>query len=141
MFEKQEDKSHYTFSNYIAKSRWNSFWHQIDEIQKLAPETVLELGPGPGIFKAIATHLGIKVETLDIDPELKPDHVASVTEMPFPDGSYDVVCAFQMLEHLPYNVSLKAFREMVRVSKHYVVISLPDAKKYGDIHFKYQNLV
>lgn len=129
MFETQVEKSHYAFPSYMSKQRWSSIWHQLDEIQRLKPESVLELGPGPGIFKAIAAQFGIAVETLDIDPELKPDHVASATAMPFKNGAYDVVCAFQMLEHLPYECSLEAFREMVRVSRKNVVISLPDAKK------------
>jgi hypothetical protein len=76
----------------------------------------------------VAGVFGIKVETLDLDPELKPDHVASATALPFPDGAYDAVCGFQMLEHLPYDLSLKAFNEMTRVASRNVVISLPDAR-------------
>lgn len=127
-FEKQVNKSIYEFDRYMSKERWSSLWHQLNEVQKLNPENVLEIGPGPGLFKRMATALGIHVETLDFDPELMPDHVASATEMPFEDATYDVVCAFQMLEHLPYSYSLKAFSEMVRVSKRHVVISLPDAR-------------
>jgi len=70
----------------------------------------------------------VKIETLDLDPDLKPDHIGSATNMPFADAAYDVVCAFQMLEHLPYEASLLAFSEMVRVSRGHVLISLPDAK-------------
>lgn len=125
---KQVEKSHYQFGRYVNKRRWMSMWCQLDEVSKLQPVNVLEIGPGPGIFKAVANSIGLKVETLDIDPELKPDHVASVFQMPFGDGSYDVVCAFQMLEHLPFEDSCKAFREMTRVAKNHVVISLPDAQ-------------
>lgn len=127
-YAKQVEKDHYEFDRYISKERWISIWHQLDEIKKLNPENVLEVGPGPGLFKAVAAMAGIKVETLDLDPDLKPDHVASATSMSFPAASYDVVCAFQMLEHLPYEESLKAFSEMVRVSRRNVVISLPDAR-------------
>lgn len=126
--EKQVDHTHYEFARYMSKTRWASAWHQLDEIQKLQPANVLEVGPGPGLFKTVANVFGISVETLDLDPELKPDHVGSATEIPFPDGSYDVVCAFQVLEHLPYEQSCRAFSEMVRVSRRHVVISLPDAK-------------
>ena len=126
--KKQVEKSHYEFKRYMGKGRWNSVWHQIDEVIELNPEKVLEIGPGPGVFKKIGNLFGISVETLDIDPELAPDHVGSATALPFVDDSHDVVCAFQMLEHLPYEKSIKAFREMVRVSKAYVVISLPDSK-------------
>lgn len=129
MFQKQVDKSHYDFEKYMSKQRWNSIWHQLDEIQKLKPDSVLEIGPGLGLLKAVSAQFGIKVETLDIDPELKPDYVASATDMPFQDSSFDVTCAFQMLEHLPYDQSLKVFHEMVRVSKRYIVISLPNAQR------------
>ena len=125
---KQVDARHYAFQRYVTKGRWASVWHQIDEVVRLAPNRVLEIGPGPGMFKASIAAFGVRVETLDLDPELKPDHVASVTEMPFADRSYDVVCAFQMLEHLPYDTSLVAFSEMVRVARSHVVISLPDAR-------------
>lgn len=127
MTAKQVDKSHYEFARYVHKRRWASMWHQLDEVIKLEPERVLEVGPGPGLFKALAGAMGVRVETLDLDPELKPDYVGSAIEMPFDDDAFDVVCAFQMLEHIPFEQSLHAFREMVRVAAKAVVISLPDA--------------
>ncbi|MCG5516372.1 MULTISPECIES: class I SAM-dependent methyltransferase [unclassified Ectothiorhodospira] len=127
MNKKQVDKSHYEFSRYVHKPRWASMWHQLDEVIKLNPGSVLEVGPGPGLFKAMAQAMNVHVETLDLDPELNPDHVASVFEMPFDDGQFDVVCAFQMLEHLPFEKSLGAFKEMARVASNSVAISLPDA--------------
>lgn len=125
---KQVEKSHYEFQGYMSKARWNSVWHQIDEVVRLNPDHVLEIGPGPGVFKKIAGIFDIKVETLDLDPELNPDHVGSATALPFADNCFDIVCAFQMLEHLPYEQSLRAFAEMTRVSCGQIIISLPDAK-------------
>ena len=126
--KKQVEKNHYEFARYMNKGRWASVWHQLDEVIRLEPANVLEIGPGPGVFKQVAGLFGLTVETLDLDPDLKPDHVGSATAMPFADASYDVVCAFQMLEHLPYKTALQAFAEMVRVSRRHVVISLPDAR-------------
>jgi len=127
-YQKQVKEGHYAFGRYLSKSRWCSVWHQLDEVHKLKPNHVLEVGPGPGLFKTVAATFGISVETLDFDPDLKPDHLGSATAMPFSDGAYDVVCAFQMLEHLPYEAALQAFGEMARVSRSHVVISLPDAR-------------
>lgn len=124
----QVDKSHYQFHQYLDKNRWSSIWHQLDEVFKTNPSTVLEVGPGPGILKKVLSDNGIKIMTVDIDPELAPDFVASATELPFEDNAYDCVCAFQMLEHLPYEQALKAFHELVRVARKYIIISLPDAK-------------
>ena len=127
--KKQVDMGHYSFDKYLTKGRWASMWHQLDEVLKIDPKNVLEIGPGPGVFRAMASALGVHVETLDIDPELKPDHVGSVFNLPFKDNSFDVVCAFQMLEHLPYEKSLIAYSEILRVARRGVVISLPDAKR------------
>lgn len=126
MKRKQVNNAHYSFRRYVHKNRWLSIWHQLDEVLSLSPDTLLELGPGPGLLKALAGHYGIIVKTVDIDPELEPDCVASATDLPFKNNSYDCVCAFQMLEHLPYNQSLRAFGEMSRVAKKHIVISLPD---------------
>ncbi|MGO4917645.1 class I SAM-dependent methyltransferase [Pseudogemmobacter sp. W21_MBD1_M6] len=125
---KQVEKSHYEFQKYVGKPRWISMWHQLDELMRLSPEQVLEIGPGPGLFKAVAGQFGLHVETMDLAADLNPDHVGSVTDMPFEDNSFDVVCAFQVLEHLPYEMALEGYREMRRVSRGNVLISLPDAK-------------
>lgn len=146
MKQKQVDKTHYSFDKYINKPRWVSMWHQIDEVLNLRPNKVLEIGPGSGIFKFVLNNNGVIVETVDIDPELQPDYIASATQLPFVDNLYDCVCAFQVLEHLPYDEAIMAFKEMVRVSKHYVLISLPNAQylwnysfyipKYGQLTFQ-----
>ena len=126
--KKQVAKSHYSFRKYVTKGRWASIWHQLDEVITTDPDNILEIGPGAGLFKAVGCALGLDIQTLDIDPELNPDHIASVFALPFNDKQFDVVCAFQMLEHLPFDQSIDAFREMVRVSSRYIIISLPDAR-------------
>lgn len=125
--ETQVEKSHYEFSKYFNKKRWTSLWHQVDEITRLEPKSVLEIGPGPGILKSILSSLGLVVHTLDLDPELKPDYVASVTNIPLQNDSFDLCCGFQVLEHMPFDKSKLAFSEMLRVSRRFVVISLPDS--------------
>jgi hypothetical protein len=127
MSKKQVNKDHYHFSRYVSKTRWASMWHQLDEVLRADPERVLEIGPGPGVLKAVAGLFGVKVETLDIDPELSPDHLASAEHMPFDANCFDVVCAFQVLEHVPYEQSLAIFAEMSRVTKRYIILSLPDS--------------
>jgi ubiquinone/menaquinone biosynthesis C-methylase UbiE len=131
---KQVNASHYSFESYMRKERWNSVWHQLDEIIKLQPLSVLEVGPGSGLFKSIAMSFGLKIETVDVDPELKPDYVGSAIALPFREGQFEVACAFQVLEHLPFEDSLKAFAEMVRVSSKFVAISLPNVRPVWRYH-------
>lgn len=133
--KKQVEKDHYEFSRYVSKRRMMSIWYQLDEVLGLQPKSVLEIGPGPGVFKAFARLFDVPVETLDLDPDLNPDHVASAEAMPFLDSAFDVVCAFQMLEHVPYEVTLRVFTEMARVAANYVVISLPDARPLWSYSF------
>ena len=122
------NKDHYEFNKYITKGRWISYYHQLDEVIKLSPASVLEIGGSTGFFKTMANIFNIQVETVDIDPDLNPDHVASVLALPFEDSSYDLVAAFQVLEHLPYKSFEIALSEIKRVAKNNVVISLPDAR-------------
>lgn len=144
----QVSSEHYDFSRYIDRSKWMSYWYQLNEITKLSPTSVLEIGVGPNIFKNIAVSIDIDVETVDIDPDLNPDYVASVLKLPFKDDCYDVVACFQVLEHLTYEDFKKALGEIKRVAKKNVVISLPDAKtlwrytfhlpKKGDINILFR---
>lgn len=124
--KKQVDKSHYAFARYMDKARWTSLWHQLDEVAKLQPRNVLEIGPGAGVFANAARTFGLHVETLDFDPELRPDHLGSADAIPLADASFDVACAFQVLEHMPFDTSLKALAEMRRVARKAVIVSLPD---------------
>jgi len=132
---KQVDRSHYDFARYMDRARWASVWHQIDEVLRLQPAQVLEIGPGSGVFKAAAGAFGLDVITLDPDPELKPDLVGNALTLPLADNAVDLACAFQVLEHLPYTDALAAFGEMVRVARRHVVISLPDAKPLWHYRF------
>jgi SAM-dependent methyltransferase len=124
----QVQASHYALRRYVDAGRWASLWQQVQTVDALAPQRVLEIGPGPGLFKRLATQMGLHVETLDLDPALEPDHVDSATSLPFADGQFDVVCAFQMLEHLPYEESLRVLAEMSRVARLGVVVSVPDIR-------------
>ena len=63
--KKQVEKEHYRFSRYMTKERWCSIWHQLDEVLRLQPNNVLEVGPGAGLFKALAGNFELKIDTLD----------------------------------------------------------------------------
>jgi predicted SAM-dependent methyltransferase len=131
---KQVDASHYDFASYMDKKRWTSVWHQLDEVMRAKPCSILEIGPGLGLFKAVARIYGLQVETFDIDPDLRPDHLGSVFDMPFTEGQFDAVCAFQMLEHLEYEKALEAVTEMGRVAGGHLLLSLPEATKRYPLH-------
>ena len=66
------------------------------------------------------------VKTLDKDPYSKADIISDITRIPCEDNSFDCVCALEILEHLTIPDSIKAMREIARVSRHYLLISVPN---------------
>lgn len=127
--KKQVDKSNYEFRKYVGKNhRWVSFYHQLDELFSIPNLTsVLEVGPGmPLVRDMLAYHApSVTYKSLDIADDLNPDLQGSVTNIPAEDNSFDVVCAFQILEHIPYEQFEQALQEMARVSKKHVLFSVP----------------
>ncbi len=123
-FKKQVDVNHYNFLKYVDKNRFMSFYYQLRYIYSINPSNVLEVGHGSGFIKKILQS-EFDFKTLDIESGLNPDIVGSVLEMPIKDKSFDLVCCFQVLEHIPFYNFERALLEMYRVSKKNVIISLP----------------
>ena len=116
----------YQFSWYCKEERWSSYWHQVNEILKCNPQTILEIGIGDKFLgNYIKNNTTIKYQSLDINPELKPDIISSVEKIPLADNSFDLVCAFEVLEHLPFTKLGQVLSELSRVSKRYIILSLP----------------
>ncbi|MCK5766961.1 MAG: methyltransferase domain-containing protein, partial [Candidatus Atribacteria bacterium] len=66
---------------------------------------------------------------LDFDPNLNPDRVGSVLNIPFEDNFFEVVACYEVLEHLPFENFNKAISEIFRVSKSWAILSLPDVSR------------
>ncbi|HYF05873.1 MAG TPA: class I SAM-dependent methyltransferase [Patescibacteria group bacterium] len=126
MMEQQVDKSHYVFGKYGNKARFASYYHQIDEVLKTKPTSVLEVGVGDKVFaNFLMNNTQVSYKSLDIAADLHPDIVGSVESIPLPDNSVDTAAAFEILEHLPFEKFEACVLELRRVSKKNVVLSLP----------------
>lgn len=122
----QVDKSNYRLDKYAFEERFVSYYWQLKETLALNPLSVLEVGVGDGVFGSfIKNNTAVSYVSVDIAEDLRPDVVGSVLELPFADKSFDVVCAFEVLEHLPFEQFECALVELCRVARTHVVISLP----------------
>lgn len=123
----------YFSSQYCHPARMASYGYQIKETLNCKPKKLLEIGIGNGIVSRILRESGLLVTTLDYDEKLDPDVIASVTDMPLDDGSFDVVLCCEVLEHIPYSEFEKALREICRVTRKHLIITLPDKDRFYSI--------
>lgn len=122
----QVPRDHYFNWQYNHKARWLTYFYQLQLFRKYSCTNVCEVGPGHGWMKMVAKDLGVEVTTVDFDPALKPDVVASIEALPFAPETFDAVCAFEVLEHMPFEQFEQNIAYLARVSKKYVFVSLPD---------------
>lgn len=126
MNENCDVKSHFLDTSYDVKGRFISYWHQINEIIKSQPKSILEIGVGNRFVSTYLKERGYNIITIDTSGELRPDFIGNVLHLSFPDNSFEVISCCQVLEHLPYHDFSRALSELFRVAKFHVVLSLPD---------------
>lgn len=123
---KQVDRTAYRFESYCGMDRWASYHYQLKEIIALAPATVLEVGLGDGVLKNyLRENTKIEYSSIDIADDLGADIQGDVRNLPLADECFDAVCAFEVLEHLPFEDFETALAELFRVTRKHVLISLP----------------
>ncbi len=98
-------------------------------------KSILEIGIGKGVLRHVVKFLRPDLEYVAIDnnPELNPDLVGSVTDLPFKEKSFDITVCCEVLEHLPFAEFLTALKEIKAVTKHKVILSLPDLRRRFEI--------
>lgn len=103
----------YGFNDY-NRNRW---------VEKVAASVgagacVLDVGAGPGKYRALFTHCTYKTQDFGQEPGTigrytKLDYESDITAIPVPDASFDVVLCTEVLEHVPD--PLAAVSEMARI--------------------------
>lgn len=140
----QVKKEHYLRRKYDTLERFTSYYYQIDSIHEAMLSAgnksdfkILEVGKGNGFVSDYLKKFDYNVTTADFDPELKPDVVADIRKLPFQNGSFDLVMACEVLEHLPFQDFEKTLEELKRVSGKHVMISLPYRSTGFEAVFKF----
>lgn len=117
-----------------------SLWGEVAEYQKNVltdiqhnipadVKSILDVGCGDGF---VINSLAGKYECTGVDiseTALKSVQcrkmVASATELPFEDDSFDLVMINDVIEHLPGEILTAALRELQRVTRKYLLITVP----------------
>ncbi len=113
-------------SYVILPQRFNT-WPLLSALAASAPAR-LEIGPGlhPRLPIAGTSFVDISRPALSgLKPRGGLTTLGEITALPFPDGSFDLVCAFDIVEHIEDD--RQAFRELGRVAKDgaTIIVSVP----------------
>lgn len=125
----------YASKNPVERRLMDGFFTALDaSLPRTEPARILEVGVGEGEVTARlaarwpnATFCGVDLP----DPELAGNWegkgfsplFGDVGKLPFADGTFDLVLAIEVLEHVPYPES--ALAEMDRVARRDLVVSVP----------------
>jgi len=132
----QVREGHY-LKGYDSLNRFISYFYQTKSILELNVKSVLEVGVGNKTVNNYLKSRGLDVKSVDFDKNLKPDVVADVRKMPLKNKQFDAVLCCEVLEHIPLDELPKALRELTRVSKKYVIVSVPYYCAYFELFGKF----
>jgi hypothetical protein len=122
----QRDPYSYYGSDYLSPERLSSYGYQFRLAIETNSRSFLNVGSANFILKQLLEKQKRSVLDLDLDFLTKPDIIGALPFLPFPDKSLDVVMCFQMLEHLPFILLGSCIKEIKRIAKEYILLSLPD---------------
>jgi SAM-dependent methyltransferase len=96
-----------------------------DDLEQLAAwaagaRTALDVATGGGHVARRLREQGIEVVTLDPSPGMSPDVISRAEDLPFADGSFDVVACRTAAHH--FDDPAAAVREMARVAQDRVLL-------------------
>lgn len=105
--------------------------YRLQALQEHGGDSILDVGCGSGAY-VLNMADERRIEGVDASPfeawSERPAlfKVASATDLPHPDASFDTVCSFETLEHLPDPD--RALREFFRVCRKNIIISVPNCR-------------
>lgn len=128
----------HTSGNPVQQALIDRFHRRIvDEVVQLSPQEFLDAGCGEGFVARLLlqalpnlklTGCDLSAGALRVARAANPQATflpGSVTQIPLPDKSVDVVGCFEVLEHLPDDLPRVALAEFRRVARRAVVLSVP----------------
>lgn len=103
--------------------------------------SLADIGCGNGVFVNYLKEHKPELELMAVDRSqtaLKyvntPKMSGDVADIPLQDNSFDCVTCLEVVEHLPIGVYEKAFSELARIAKKYIIISVPYMENLEERH-------
>lgn len=133
---KEKEIAHYSKKELWEKLRLSeSNRERIEKTADMIPgdvNSIADIGCGSGLFLnyikknfEIPNLIGVDFSESAMQTVKTTKKVGEISSIPLEDDSYDLVSALEVLEHLDSEVYKKAKEELVRVSKKYILVSVP----------------
>lgn len=125
--DRMVQSAHLNKGKFLTEAHHDSYFLQMATMHRLKVRSVLEIGPGESFAANYLKSLGVQYDTMDIVEQSNPTILGKLEDFDVKphSASWEMVCAFQMLEHSPYHLFTENLRKMGALSKKYVFISLP----------------
>lgn len=99
-------------------------------ISRAHGSSALDVGARDGHFSRLLAERFAAVTALDLEaPKLNEPRIScvrgDVTELAFPDNSFDLVVCTEVLEHIPTDRLADACSELARVTRGYLIVGVP----------------
>lgn len=130
------EQSYYEGAHLWAADRYSPSEHRrVDWVlSRMAPgvRTLADIGCGNGICCNRAAESGRFARVVGVDRSLAAlehvsceQRVSDIADLPFEDGEFDACVCLEVLEHLPQEVYRSALRELARISRKQIIITVP----------------
>jgi hypothetical protein len=126
-----------TWAGELHLSNFINTYYQYRDLQRCGDgKKVLIIGPGQGLDTQVLKWQKYVITTLDIDKTFKPDVIGSVHDLSmFNNGSFDVIIASHVLEHLAVPYLDNSLKELARVGR-CCLVYLPVAGRHFQMRMK-----
>ena len=134
------EKDYYENESFWTEERYLSNDQELKRfryIHSLIPETtnsILDVGCGNGAFLkyledngSIIKKTGYERSQTAVAKKVCRSEIisGSAERLDYPDNSFDVVLALEVIEHLPYGIYESTLKELQRVATKHIIISVP----------------
>jgi hypothetical protein len=129
--EKSLALEEYFGGGYFELQQLISMCYQLKHINSLKPMSVLEIGKGNGFVSSFLELSGMDVTTVDINPNLRPDIISSIHELPniLHEKKFDLVVCCEVLEHLEFKEFERCLIIFLNYSKN-LYLTLPQYRTW-----------